>query len=138
VKKGVDLRKFLLRSVIVLGAGIMLFSRNSYFPLAVPFALIIGMGSLTPMAAAITIIQTEAASHMRGRAMSFAAMSIFGMLPLGCLMIGTISQKIGAPLTMLGQGILAILIAMVFGWLLNKRQHKQSPETTHYSSIKID
>lgn len=138
VKKGTDLRKFLLRSVIVLGVGLMLFSRNRYFPLAVPFALVIGVGSLTPMAAAITIIQTEAASHMRGRAMSFAAMSIFGMLPLGSLMIGTISQKIGAPLTMLGQGILAILIAMVFGRLLNKGQRKQPAEATHYSSIKID
>jgi MFS family permease len=138
VKKGTDLRKFLLRSVIVLGMGLMLFSRNRYFPLAVPFALVIGVGSLTPMAAAITIIQTEAASHMRGRAMSFAAMSIFGMLPLGSLMIGTISQKIGAPLTMLGQGILAILIAMVFGRLLNKGQRKQPAEATHYSSIKID
>ena len=130
VKKGTDLRKFLLKSVVVLGAGLILFSRNSYFPLAVPFALIIGVGSLTPMAAAITIIQTEAASNMRGRAMSFAAMSIFGMLPLGSLMIGTISQKIGAPLTMLAQGIMAILIAGLFGRLLYKSQQKQAVTET--------
>jgi len=129
-KKGTDLRKFLLWSVIVLGAGLILFSQTSYFPLAIPFALIIGLGSLTPMATAITIIQTEAAAHMRGRAMSFAAMSIFGMLPLGSLMIGTISQKIGAPLTMLGQGILAVSIAIIFSRLLNKAQDKQSSETT--------
>jgi MFS family permease len=74
------------------------------------------------MATAITIFQTEAASHMRGRVMSFAAMSVFGMLPLGSLLIGIISQKIGAPLTMLCQGILAILIAVLFSKLLYKEQ----------------
>ena len=59
---------------------------------------------------------------MRGRVMSFAAMSVFGMLPLGSLLIGFISQKIGAPITMLCQGILAILIAVLFSKLLYKKQ----------------
>ena len=121
-KKGTDLRKFLLGSIVVLGIGLILFSRTGYFALALPFAVIIGLGSLTPMATAITIFQTEAASNMRGRVMSFAAMSVFGMLPLGSLLIGFISQKIGAPLTMLCQGILAILIAVLFSKLLYKKQ----------------
>jgi MFS family permease len=112
------LRKFMLGSVVVLGIGLILFSRSGYFALALPFAIIIGVGSLTPMAAAITIIQTEAASHMRGRVMSFTAMSVFGMLPLGSLLIGTVSQRIGAPLTMLCQGFIALLIAVVFYQLL--------------------
>jgi hypothetical protein len=42
-------------------------------------------------------------------------MAYFGMLPLGSLLIGFISQKIGAPLTMLCQGILAVIITVVFG-----------------------
>jgi MFS family permease len=125
-KKGTDLRKFLLRIIAVLGTGLILFSQTSYLPLNLPFALIIGVGSLTPMAAAITIIQTEAASHMRGRVMSFAAMSVFGMLPLGSLLIGNVSQIIGAPLTMLCQGIIAIIIVAVFYQLLFRKSNQHT------------
>ncbi|MDH6253625.1 MFS family permease [Chryseobacterium sp. H1D6B] len=117
-KRGADLRKFLLGSIIVLGIGLMLFSHTSYFPVSLPFAVIIGLGSITPMSASIAVIQTEAASHMRGRVMSYVAMAYFGMLPLGSLLIGIISQKIGAPATMFCQGILAVLIALLFIKLL--------------------
>jgi MFS family permease len=136
-KRGADLRKFLVGSIVVLGTGLMLFSRATYFPFALPFAIIVGLGSITPMSACITIIQTEAAAHMRGRVMSYVAMAYFGMMPLGSLLIGTISQKIGAPLTMLCQGILAILIAVLFSKLLYKGQPEQPiTETTIIQSIK--
>ncbi len=134
-KRGTDLRKFLQGSIAVLGAGLILFSRISNFQLSLPFAIIIGLGSITPMSASIAIIQTEAAAHMRGRVMSYVAMAYFGMMPLGSLLIGTISQKIGAPLTMLGQGILAVLIALIFGKLLNEisppaKNYRNNPFST--------
>jgi predicted MFS family arabinose efflux permease len=125
-KRGANLRMFLLGSIIVLGIGLILFSRATWFPLALPFAVVLGLGSITPMSTSITIIQTESAAHMRGRVMSYVAMAYFGMMPLGSLLIGFISQKIGAPLTMLGQGILAVLIAMLFGKIFyqqNKYTH---------------
>ena len=121
VKKGADLKVILLVSTCVLGAGLILFSHISYFPLAMPFAVLIGFGSLMPMTACITIIQMEAAAHMRGRVMSYVAMSYFGMLPLGSLLIGTISQKITAPLTMLCQGIIALMIAAIFSKFLRTK-----------------
>lgn len=117
-KKGADLRKFLLGSIVILGTGLILFSRATWFPLALPFAIIIGLGSITPMSTSITIIQIEAAANMRGRVMSYVAMAYFGMLPLGSLLIGNISQKIGAPLTMLCQGITALIIAACFSRIL--------------------
>lgn len=113
-KKGINFRVILPISVVVLGTGLILFSRMSHFALALPFAVILGLGSITPMSTSITIIQMEAVPHMRGRVMSYVAMSYFGMLPLGSLLIGIISTKIGAPLTMLCQGIIAILIAALF------------------------
>jgi hypothetical protein len=51
---------------------------------------------------------------MRGRVMGYVVLAFFGMLPLGSLLISTLSQKIGAPLTMLCQGIAAILIVALF------------------------
>nr|WP_199081965.1 MFS transporter [Pedobacter sp. ASV19] len=119
-KKGTNFRMIMLMSIVVLGMGLILFSRMSYFALALPFAVILGLGSITPMSTSITIIQMEAAPHMRGRVMSYVAMAYFGMLPLGSLLIGTVSQKIGAPLTMLCQGIIALLIAALFYKLIPK------------------
>lgn len=120
VKKGTNFRMILLASIVVLGTGLILFSRMSHFAMALPFALILGLGSITPMSTSLTIIQMEAAPNMRGRVMSYVAMSYFGMLPLGSLLIGTISQKIGAPLTMFCQGIIALLIAALFYKLIPK------------------
>ena len=117
-RKGINLRIILLISITILGTGLILFSRMNYFVFALPFAVILGLGSITPMSTIITIIQIEAETNMRGRVMSFVAMAFFGMLPLGSLLIGTVSQKIGAPLTMLCQGISALIIAAIFFKLL--------------------
>jgi MFS family permease len=114
VKKVAHLKIILLTSIVILGAGLICFSRISYFSVAMPFAIIIGFGSLLPMTACITIIQIEAASTMRGRVMSYVALGYFGMLPLGSLLIGAISQKITVPVTMLCQGIIAFIIAALF------------------------
>ncbi len=121
-KKGANLRMILLLSIVVLGTGLILFSRTTNFLVALPFALILGLGSITPMSIGITIIQMESATNMRGRVMSYAAMSFFGMLPLGSLLIGTLSQKVGAPLTMLSQGVIALAIAAIFYKLLPKQE----------------
>jgi len=127
-KKGTNLRMILLGSIAILGTGLILFSRISNFAFAVPFAILIGFGSLLPMTVAITTIQLETASHMRGRVMSYMAMSFFGMLPLGSLLIGAISQKITAPLTMLCQGIMALIITTLFSKLLLKDNPAKNQE----------
>ena len=41
-------------------------------------------------------------------------MAYAGMLPLGGLLVGTVSQYIGAPNTIIAEGIAAILIAVIF------------------------
>lgn len=123
-KKGTNFRKIMLLSIVVLGLGLMLFSRMGNFVFALPFAVILGLGSITPMSTSITIIQMEAAPSMRGRVMSYVAMAYFGMLPLGSLLIGMVSQKVGAPLTMLCQGIIALLIAALFYKLIPQHQDK--------------
>jgi MFS family permease len=114
LKRDANIRRVVLLSIAILGIGFIIFSFINYFPLAIPVAIIIGFGSLMPMSASITIMQLESAPNMRGRVMSFMAMSFFGMLPLGSLLIGSISQKIGAPMTMFCQGIAALVIVGVF------------------------
>ncbi|MBS1660729.1 MAG: MFS transporter [Bacteroidetes bacterium] len=113
-KKEANLVRILLANIIILGIGLFGFSRCTSFLWSIPFSVIIGFASLTPMTASLTIIQIEAAAHMRGRMMSYIALAYFGMLPLGSLLVGAVSEKITAPTTLMLQGIIALLIAIVF------------------------
>jgi len=74
LKKGTNLRFISLMGIVVLGIGLILFSRMTNFYISIPFAVLIGFGSLMPMTACITAIQIEAAQNMRGRVMSYVAM----------------------------------------------------------------
>jgi MFS family permease len=124
LKPGTELKIVLLVNTVLFGICLMLFSHISYFPLAMLFALIGGFGMMSQSTICITIIQVEADAHMRGRVISFAAMAMFGMLPLGSLLIGAVSHQIGAPNAILCQGIIAVIIAALFSKFL--RQSRSS------------
>jgi MFS family permease len=74
-----------------------------------------------------TIIQTTASPEMRGRVISFYAMSFFGMQPLGGLLIGAVSQKIGVPDTVMAEGMVALLLGIIhFSFLRRSRLKKEA------------
>ena len=109
-------RKRVLRTrTLIFGIGLILFSYTPWFPLAMVFAVIAGFGMMGQTTMINTIIQTTAAPEMRGRVISYFAMSYFGMMPLGSLLIGGIAQFAGAKPTMLGSGIIALII-LVIAW----------------------
>jgi len=66
---------------------------------------------------------------MRGRVMSYVAMAYFGMLPIGSLLIGAVSQQIGAPNAILCQGIISlVIVAAFYKFLVSGRRDKVNAE----------
>jgi MFS family permease len=120
LKRGADLKLVLLVNTILLGVGLIAFSHTTYFPLAMIFAILSGFGAMSQGTICITIIQVNANAAMRGRVISYLAMAMFGMLPLGSLIIGALSQQIGAPGAMFVEGIMALVIACLFSKFLRK------------------
>jgi MFS family permease len=120
LKPGTNLRMILLMTTVILGIGLICFSCINIFALAMLFATISGFGTMAQTTVTMTIVQMEAEPAMRGRVISYIAMALFGMLPVGSLLIGAISQRLGAPETIFGQGIIALLIAALFAWFLKK------------------
>jgi MFS family permease len=120
-KPGAPLKKILFISSIVMGIGLIFFSQVRNFPLAMFFAALAGFGSMAQFTICNIVVQSESATEMRGRAIGILLMAIFGMLPVGSLLIGAVSEYAGAPATVLGQGIIAILIALSFSNFLMKR-----------------
>ena len=127
LKPATDLKIVLLLNSFIFGIALMLFSLISYFPVAMFFAAFAGFGMMSQTTVAITIVQVHSAKAMRGRMMSFVAMAYFGMLPLGSLLIGAVSQRIGSPHAILIQGVIGLLITAFFSkYLLHDRQHKNT------------
>jgi MFS family permease len=110
LKPGRNLRKILATNTLIFGAGLVLFSHTTYYPIALVFATIAGFGMMSQITISNTLIQTTVDPAMRGRVISFYAMAFFGMQPLGGLLIGTLSQWIGTPDTVMAQGIITLII----------------------------
>jgi len=120
LRSGVDLKRILFINLLIFGAGLILFSHTTNFPIALFFAMLSGFGMMSQTTISNTIIQTNVSAEMRGRVISYFAMAFFGMQPLGGLLIGTVSQYIGAPDTILAEGIAAVVIAILFLPFLRK------------------
>lgn len=125
LKPGKNLRKILAINTFIFGAGLILFSHETYYPLALVFAAVGAFGMMSQITVTNTLIQTSVDPVMRGRVISIYAMAFFGMQPLGGLLIGFISQHIGVQNTVLIEGVIAMLIGLLHVRFLKKSKTKQ-------------
>lgn len=130
LRQGKNLRKILISFSVVLSVGLMCFSHTTNFALAMVFTVVTGIGSVAQFTTSNIIVQSESESHMRGRAISILLMAMFGMLPIGSLLVGVVSKKVSAPNIILCQGIIALVIAVIFYNLLKKNKQKKTSFTT--------
>jgi MFS family permease len=128
LKPGHDLKKILAINTLVFGAGLALFSHETNYPLALFFAVMSGFGMMSQITISNTLIQTTVSQEMRGRVISFYAMAFFGMQPLGGLIIGAVSQKIGVQNTILAEGFIALLIGMLHLRFMKKRKLREKEQ----------
>ncbi len=135
-KPDAHLKGLLFISTILMGVGLICFALIKNFPLAMLFAVLTGFGGMTQFTVCNIIVQSESEPHMRGRAIGILLMAIFGMLPLGSLLVGGVSQRIGAPVTVLGEGIISIVLALVFIKFLTKRVKPNKKEKVNMMSQK--
>jgi MFS family permease len=114
LKTGTNLKKVLFRCTLIFSVGLMAFSYMKSFPFALLCIMFTGFGMMAQTTISNTLIQTTVAPTMRGRVISYYAMAFFGMQPIGGLVVGAIAHVLGAPFTILCQGIATLLIAAAF------------------------
>jgi len=122
LKKNASLRKVLLGFSIIMGISLICFSEIRVFPIAMIIAVFIGFGTVAQFTTSNIIVQSESLPRMRGRAISILLMAMNGTVPLGSLIVGAVAEKIGAPNTTLFEGILGLIIAMLFYYLMKRRK----------------
>ena len=125
-KSVVGLGTWIPWSAVLMGSGLIAFAFSHTFWLSLMILMVVGFGMITGMASSNTILQTIVEDKVRGRVMSFYTMAFMGMMPFGSLFGGLLASRFGAPVTVMGGGVAAII-----GGLLFARQLPRFRELVH-------
>jgi MFS family permease len=109
-----NFRRILLANSFILGVSLLCFAYSSNLYISLFFIAISGFSAIMQSSTVMTIIQGESDPMYRGRMISFVAMALFGMLPLGSLLVGYIEPIIGTTHTLFIEGIAGIVIGTTF------------------------
>jgi len=84
------------------GVSLILFAVSKSFWVSVLLLLPVGYFIMLQMASSNTLIQVMVPDALRGRVMAVYSMMFMGMAPLGALLGGVLSDRMGAPMTVAG------------------------------------
>jgi len=102
------------------GISLMLFALSKSFWISVLLLLPAGYFIMLQMASSNTLIQVMVPDELRGRVMAVYSMMFMGMAPVGSLLGGALSDRLGAPLTIAIGGVISIMGAWWFAVQLPK------------------
>jgi MFS family permease len=98
---------------VAVGVGLLVFSLNDVFYLALAVLYVIGFASTSVFASSNALIQLTVPDHLRGRTMALFTICLHGMVSLGQLAQGSIADVLGAPLTVGISAISLIILAIL-------------------------
>ena len=110
----VGLSKWIGIAAVIAGVGSMAFSFSRWVPLSVVCMMMAGFGMFMTGACCNTILQTVVDDEKRGRVMSYYTVAFIGTAPIGHLGGGWLAEHIGAPLTFLVGGTIALVAGLAF------------------------
>ena len=98
----------------IFGMGLIGFSLSRILWLSLLLMFIAGFGVMVQVASSNTLLQTIVDDKMRGRVMSFFAVSFMGMAPFGSLLAGSLAGMMGVANTLMLGGICCVMGATVY------------------------
>lgn len=108
------LPKLILFTAMVFGVGLMGFSLSTSSLLSLALLYVTGFGMIVQFASTNTLLQTIVDDSKRGRVMAFYGMSFLGITPLGSLLLGSVTDYLGVPYTLLISGSICLLAGVVY------------------------
>lgn len=101
------------RSVIAgafaFGVCLIAFARSSHLTLSLVFLFAVGFSIVTSVAVTNTLLQKLVTDEMRGRVMSMFILTFIGTMPIGNLLAGAVSQRLGAPFALSAGGLVIVI-----------------------------
>jgi MFS family permease len=125
LKPSVSLNKVIAITTFVFGVGLLLFAYTPWYMLALAFLVVTAFGMMAQTTISVTLLQTTVAPAMRGRVISLYVLVYTTAMPLGSLLVGAASEHFGVQPTVLAEGFLCLLIAVLY--LQDFRKEKPVP-----------
>ncbi len=110
---------WLLATVALWGLALTALAQTGTFLQAMLVISIYGLLSTFAMSMNRSVVQLQAARHMRGRIMSFDMMA-HGLMPLGLIPIGYISEVVSIEAGLATSGVLLFISVILLGFLMPK------------------
>lgn len=102
------LGKQIVLAILTFGGSLIVFGLSRHLWLSLLVLAVSGYGMIQQMAGTNTILQTIVEEEKRGRVMSFYTMAFMGAVPFGSLLAGALSDRIGAPWTVVVCGLVCL------------------------------
>jgi predicted MFS family arabinose efflux permease len=118
-------RVLVLGGLWVFSAMLLLLAVVRWYPLVLACLLVGGWGMLCYFSTTNTLIQTSVPDRMRGRVMGIWALVFGGMLPIGGIESGLVSQAVGVPWTIAAGALICAAAGWVTWWQV--RNHSPAP-----------
>jgi len=105
--------KLLTVGTFVSATLLIVFGLFRWLPASLLLLVGIGLGTILIMNLANAMIQTMTPERLRGRVMGAYTWVFFGFMPLGALWTGWMAGRIGLPQTVIMNGVLALIFAVL-------------------------
>lgn len=114
LKTAEKIDKIMLGASVLLGVSILILAFSNNLILTLICMVFSGIGMMGQTSSINIYIQTNSPSRMRSRSISYYLMAYQGMIPVGSLLVGYVSQFIGTRTTVAIQGIICLLSVMLY------------------------
>ncbi|MDP2172294.1 MAG: MFS transporter [Candidatus Cloacimonadaceae bacterium] len=109
--KGLTQTMIIMASLVSIALTVFSFSTSIYHSMIL--MLVIGLGMMMQMASTNTLIQSIVDDEMRGRVLSIYTMAFMSMSPFGSLLVGSLSSKFGARVTLIISAGICLLWSII-------------------------
>jgi MFS family permease len=123
----VGLGSTIVTAAISFGLGLVAFAASQKIWLSLPLLIVVGFSMMLQTASTNTVLQTILEERMRGRVMAFYTMAVMGTAPFGSLIAGALADRIGAPWTIAGGGLVCASAAGYFTAQLPRLREQVRP-----------
>jgi len=106
--------RFALMMLILLGAGIAVFSLSKSLPLSYATLVLVGASMMAVFATVTSLVQLIITNEMRGRVMSVYNFAFRGGMTMGNLLSGWLVPMFTAPIVLGVNGMVLVLVAIYF------------------------
>jgi MFS family permease len=121
--------RLMLGGLGVVGVTLFVFAVSRSLPISLLALVIYGAAQVAFYSTVQAILQTIAASGMRGRVMSLYLFMAIGLMPIGNVLAGLVAERFGVQVALAGGGVVTCL-AVAATWLRSPTIRILGPEHT--------